>query len=64
VLPRLAALTFVKFRVWTQPAEPVDNFYIYFDEFKVTTDVFESIYDGDELSNPERVQELWNAGSN
>jgi hypothetical protein len=59
VLPRRAGLTFVKFRVWTQPTEPVNDFYIYFDQFKVLTDMFESLYDGDELSDPDRVQELW-----
>jgi hypothetical protein len=64
VLPRLAALTFVKFRIWTLPAEPVNNFYVYFDQFKVLTDVFELNYDGDELADPERVQELWNGDSN
>jgi hypothetical protein len=64
VLPRLAALTFVKFRIWTQPAEPVNNFYIYFDQFKVLTDTFELNYDGDELADPVRVQELWNSDSN
>ncbi|MDR3166995.1 MAG: flagellar filament outer layer protein FlaA [Treponema sp.] len=64
VLPRLAALRFVKFRIWTQPAEPVNNFYIYFDQFKVLTDTFEINYDGDELADPVRVQELWNGNSN
>jgi hypothetical protein len=59
VLPRLAGLTFVKFRIWTQPTEPVHDFYIYFDHFKVLTDTFESLFDGDELTDPERVQELW-----
>jgi hypothetical protein len=59
VLPRLAGLTFVKFRIWTQPTEPVNSFYIYFDQFKVLTDTFESLFDGDELTDPERVQELW-----
>jgi hypothetical protein len=63
VLPRRASLTFVKFRVWTPPNEPVNDFYIYFDQFKILTDTFESIFDGDELADPERVQELWNAGS-
>jgi hypothetical protein len=59
ILPHLAGLKFVKFRIWTQPLEQVDNFYIYFDQFKVLTDTFETIYDGDELTNPERIQELW-----
>ncbi|MDR2392650.1 MAG: flagellar filament outer layer protein FlaA [Treponema sp.] len=61
VLPRLAPLTFVKFRIWTAPTEQVDNFYIYFDQLKVLTDTFEAPYDGDELANPARVQELWNS---
>ncbi|MDR2101030.1 MAG: flagellar filament outer layer protein FlaA [Treponema sp.] len=64
VLPRLATLRFVKFRIWTQPAERVNNFYIYFDQFKVLTDTFELNYDGDELADPARVQELWNGNSN
>jgi hypothetical protein len=63
VLPRLASLSFVKFRIWTRPREPVDNFYVYFDQFKVLTDTFESTFDGDELANPERIQELWDTGS-
>jgi hypothetical protein len=63
VLPRRAGLTFVKFRIWTQPTEPVHDFYIYFDQFKILTDMFETLYDGDELADPERVQELW-AGNN
>ena len=64
VLPRLAGLTFIKFRIWTQPVERVDNFYIYFNQFKVLTDTFESIFDGDDLANAEKVQELWSGSSN
>jgi hypothetical protein len=64
ILPRLAGLTFVKFRIWTQPIEKVGDFYIYFKQFKVLTDTFESLFDGDELANPEHVQELWASGNN
>ncbi|MDR2070709.1 MAG: flagellar filament outer layer protein FlaA [Treponema sp.] len=63
VLPRLASLSFVKFRIWTPPREQVGNFYVYFDQFKVLTDTFESIFDGDELADPEKVQELWTSGT-
>ena len=64
ILPRLAALTFVKFRVWTQPIEKVGDFYVYFKQFKILTDMFESYFDGDDLADPDRVQELWaNAGN-
>ncbi|MDR3335069.1 MAG: flagellar filament outer layer protein FlaA [Treponema sp.] len=60
ILPAKQSLTFVKFRIWTQPQEQVNNFYIYFDQFRVVSDMFESIYDGKELADPARVQELWN----
>jgi hypothetical protein len=63
VLPSLASLQFVKFRIWTQPTEPVNNFYVYFDQFKILTDTFEMLYDGDELADPTRIQELWEAAS-
>ena len=62
-LPRYAGLTFVKFRIWTTPMERVDNFYIYFDQMKVLTDTFESLFDGDDLADPQRVQELWGQGN-
>jgi hypothetical protein len=63
VLPRLAGLTFIKFRVWTPPTEPVSDFRIYFDQFKILTDTYENLFDGDELALPERIEELWNAGN-
>jgi len=63
-LPRYAGLTFVKFRIWTTPMERVDNFYIYFKQMKVLTDTFESLFDGDELADPDRVQELWGQAQN
>jgi hypothetical protein len=59
VLPRHAGLTFVKFRIWTTPSERVDNFYVYFNQMKILTDTFESLFDGDELADPERIQEFW-----
>ncbi|GHV77083.1 membrane protein [Spirochaetia bacterium] len=57
---KVAPMTFIKFRIWTPPIEPVNDFRIYFDQFKILTDTFESLYDGNELAMPERVQELWN----
>jgi hypothetical protein len=63
VLPLLESLKFVKFRIWTRPREPANDFYVYFDQFKVLTDTFESTFDGDELANPGRIQELWDTGS-
>jgi len=42
-------LTFVGFRVRSDPNEYVDDFVIYFDNLKYTTNVLQSIYDGYEL---------------
>jgi hypothetical protein len=64
VLPRLESLKFVKFRIWTGAAEPVDNFYIYFDQLKLLTDTFESKYDGEELADPAKIQEFWSGDNN
>jgi hypothetical protein len=58
-LPRFAGLQLVKFRVWTNPAERVDNFFIYFNQLQILTDIFETLFDGSDLADPERVQELW-----
>jgi len=58
-IPSYAGLRFVKFRIWTQPVERVDNFYIYFKQLKVLTDVLENLFDGNDLANPDYVNELW-----
>jgi len=58
-LPAYAGLSFVKFRIWTQPTELVNNFYIYFKQFKVLTDMYMPLYDGNELADPAYVERLW-----
>jgi len=59
VLPAYAGLTFVKFRLWTQPVEKVDNFFVYFKQLKILTDVFENLFDGNDLADPQHVDSLW-----
>ena len=58
-MPSHAGIRFVKFRIWTKPNMKVSDFYVYFKQLKALTDVFESLYDGNELADPQRVQELW-----
>ena len=58
-LPKLKQLSLVKLVMWTRPTERVDGFFIYFDQIKVLTDVFISRYDGDDLAQPEAVDEIW-----
>jgi hypothetical protein len=61
--PKFKGIELVKFVLWTKPREKVDNFFVYMDEIKIFTDLFESPFDGEDLANPERVQELWSEAS-
>ena len=62
ILPSHAGLRFVKFRIWTRPTEKVDDFYIYFKQLKVLTDTFETMFDGDQLADPDIIPGLWSGG--
>jgi len=57
--PAYPSLHFVKFRLWTQPVERVDNFYIYFKQLKILTDVYEALFDGSDLADPNNIQKYW-----
>jgi hypothetical protein len=63
ILPNYAGLQFIKFRIWTRPNEALGDFYVYLDQFKSLSDTFESFYDGDDLADPDHVQELWSAAN-
>ncbi|MCP5453224.1 MAG: hypothetical protein H7A27_04535 [Spirochaetaceae bacterium] len=70
-LPKRENLTLVKFRIWTRPTEvvasptkagaPIEQkaVYFYFDQLKVLTDTFESLFDGDSLMDPKVIEETW-----
>jgi hypothetical protein len=58
-LPRLQNLELTKLVLWTQPGEKVDEFYMYLDQLKVTTDLFETTFDGDELADADVLQQVW-----
>ncbi|MDR1095701.1 MAG: flagellar filament outer layer protein FlaA [Spirochaetaceae bacterium] len=60
---RKVSSKFVKFRLWTGPDERVNNFYLYLDQLKVLSDIFKTRFDGDELADYDREQEMW-AGVN
>ncbi|MBT3273334.1 MAG: flagellar filament outer layer protein FlaA [Spirochaetales bacterium] len=53
----------LKIVLWTKPNENVAGFNLYLDQIKVLTDSFVTRFDGDDLADPEKVQEIWsNAG--
>jgi len=63
-LPRRQGLELIRLVLWTQPLEKVDDFYMYLDQIKVTTDVFETSYDGNNLAEADELQEIWGTGAN
>ena len=61
-VPSRKGLELVKIVMWTQPEEAVNSFYVYFDQIKVLTDMFEQPFDGSGLSDQDTIDKLW-AGS-
>jgi len=57
--PAYPSLHFIKFRLWTQPVERVDSFYIYFKQLKILTDTNEALFDGSDLNDPNKIKKLW-----
>lgn len=75
-LPKREGLDLVKFRIWTKPTEKVviptnDNgatdldrsVKFYFSQVKVLTDTFESLFDGDNLTQPGLIKDTWGSTS-
>lgn len=62
-IPSFQGLEITEFVVWTRPNEKVDDFYIFLDQIKVLSDMFESRFDGDNLADIETLNELWKAGA-
>lgn len=74
-LPKREGLTLVKFRIWTRPGEvvvipgtegasDVDRAVKFnFNNIKVLTDTFESLFDGDTLANPDVYKDALGAGA-
>jgi hypothetical protein len=52
-------LELVKIVLWTKPQENVSGFNIYLDQVRILTDTFVTRFDGDDLADPEKVQEIW-----
>jgi hypothetical protein len=61
-VPSRKGLELVKIVMWTRPEEAVNSFYVYFDQIKVLTDMFEQPFDGSGLSEQDTIDKLW-AGS-
>ena len=62
-IPRLANLELTKIVIWTAPDEKVDDFYCFIDEISCVTDLFETRFDGEELAEPDTLNNLWQQGT-
>ncbi len=62
-IPSYQGLVITEFVIWTRPDEKVDDLYIFIDEIKVLTDMFQTRFDGDDLADPDTLNQLWSAGA-
>jgi hypothetical protein len=58
-LPMEKPLSLVRFEIWTEPSERVDDYVIYFDHLKVLTDMYKQRFDGDVLAD--RTDDIWSS---
>jgi hypothetical protein len=56
-LPMEKPLSLVRFEIWTEPTERVDDYIIYFDHMKVLTNMYKQRFDGDVLAD--QTDEIW-----
>ncbi|MBN2653172.1 MAG: hypothetical protein JXR63_12405, partial [Spirochaetales bacterium] len=60
-MPQERPIEIVKIGITTTPFARVDMFYIYFDELKVVTNTYKAQFDGFELLEKEKIEEIWGA---
>ena len=60
-LPHYQPLKLTKIVVRTDPEERVDGFYVYFDQFKVLTDMHQNPYDGRTLMDSDFISKYWSS---
>ncbi|MBN2617443.1 MAG: flagellar filament outer layer protein FlaA [Spirochaetales bacterium] len=58
-LPFFEGLKLTKLVVRTDPEERVDQFYLYIDQLKVLTDTHIYNFDGEDLTNKAKIEEIW-----
>ena len=58
-LPHARELRLTKFIVTTNSKERVDEFYLYLDHIKYLTNKYYDTFDGDELVEKSKIEEIW-----
>ena len=62
-IPRYAGLELTKMVIRTAPDEKVDDFYFFVDEINVLTDLSTQRFDGEDLADPDTLNNLWQQGT-
>ena len=62
-IPRFAGLELTKIVIWTSPDEKVDDYYVFLDEISCVTYLFETRFDGEDLAEPDTLNNLWQQGT-
>jgi len=62
-IPSYAGLELTKIVIWTAPDEKVDDFYIFIDEINEITDMYVQRFDGEDLADPDTLNNLWQQGN-
>jgi hypothetical protein len=52
-------LRLTKFVIRTEPNERVENFFVYFDQIKILTDMHTQPFDGGDLTRPDVIRNIW-----
>jgi len=62
-IPQFQGLELTKLVIWTAPDEKVDDYWVFVDELTILTDTYEQRYDGENLADPDYLNQLWQATS-
>ncbi len=62
-LPQFQGLELTKIVIWTSPEEKVDDYWVFIDELTILTDTYQQRYDGENLADPDYLNQLWQASN-
>ncbi len=60
-IPQYQGLELTKLVIWTAPDEKVDDYWVFVDELTILTDMYVRPFDGEDLGDPDYLNQLWQA---
>ena len=62
-IPQFQGLELTKLVIWTAPDEKVDDYWLFVDELTILTDTYHTRFDGENLADPDYLNQLWQAST-